>query len=192
MSAADKIAIAFRGGNFDAKIHFAEKNANVNYSEQLFVLVPQQISEIFKRRGRTSAKIEVSGISFETVLEPDGQLSHWFKIAAEVAEKAGFKMYETHSFNIHPLETELEPIAPDDFVCALEDNPKAQDGWKKTTTIARIGWVHWVETARQEKTRVKRINDAINMLEQGKLRVCCFDPSGYYSKAFSAPVAAQN
>lgn len=34
-----------------------------------------------------------------------------------------------------------------------------------------------------------RINDACDMLASGKKRVCCFDPSGYYSKAFMAPQA---
>jgi hypothetical protein len=29
------------------------------------------------------------------------------------------------------------------------------------------------------------------MLASGKGRVCCFDPSGFYSKAFSAPKAAE-
>ena len=29
------------------------------------------------------------------------------------------------------------------------------------------------------------------MLAEGKRRVCCFDPSGYYSKAFKVPEAAE-
>jgi hypothetical protein len=29
------------------------------------------------------------------------------------------------------------------------------------------------------------------MLAAGKRRVCCFDPSGYYSKALAAPEAAE-
>jgi hypothetical protein len=31
------------------------------------------------------------------------------------------------------------------------------------------------------------MEDAIVMLTKGKKRVCCFDPSGFYSKALAAP-----
>ena len=62
--------------------------------------------------------------------------------------------------------------------------------WEATTTLARVDWIHWITSARQAKTCAKRVNDACDMLKAGKKRVCCFDPSGYYSKAFSAPEAA--
>ena len=49
-------------------------------------------------------------------------------------------------------------------------------------TIARLDWIHWITSAKQLKTRAKRIGDACDMLASGKKRVCCFDQSGYYSK----------
>jgi hypothetical protein len=52
--------------------------------------------------------------------------------------------------------------------------------------------VHWIESAKQAKTRAKRVEGACDMLAKGKRRVCCFDPSGYYSKAFAAPQAEEN
>jgi len=55
--------------------------------------------------------------------------------------------------------------------------------------VARVDWIHWVVTAKQAKTRAKRINDALDKLASGEKRVCCFDPSGFYSKALSAPEA---
>jgi hypothetical protein len=53
-----------------------------------------------------------------------------------------------------------------------------------------VDWIHWIESAKQAKTRAKRVRTACEMLAAGKKRVCCFDPSGYYSKAFRAPEAA--
>ncbi len=58
-----------------------------------------------------------------------------------------------------------------------------------TANLARVDWVHWVVTAKQAKTRAKRINDALDKLASGEKRVCCFDPSGFYSKALKAPEA---
>jgi hypothetical protein len=34
------------------------------------------------------------------------------------------------------------------------------------------------------------VDKACAMLASGKKRVCCFDPSGYYSKSLNAPEAA--
>jgi hypothetical protein len=72
----------------------------------------------------------------------------------------------------------------------LAQSPSAKSTWDATTTIARIDWVHWIESAKQLKTRKTRIDNACQMLASGKSRVCCFDPSGFYSKSLSAPKAA--
>jgi len=82
---------------------------------------------------------------------------------------------------------EPEPDVPPDLREALEAHPESRATWDATTTIARLDWIHWITSAKQAKTRKKRINDACDMLASGEKRVCCFDPSGYYSKAFSAP-----
>jgi hypothetical protein len=55
---------------------------------------------------------------------------------------------------------------------------------------ARRDWILWIVSARQAQSRARRIANACDMLSSGKRRVCCFDRSGFYSKGFSAPVAA--
>lgn len=90
-------------------------------------------------------------------------------------------------FEIAAVEQEPEPEVPADLAHALEAVPESLATWNSTTPIARLDWIHWITSAKQSKTRVKRINDACDMLASGKKRVCCFDPSGFYSKAFSAP-----
>ena len=84
----------------------------------------------------------------------------------------------------------VKPELPTDLEEALAVAPEARSTWNDTTTIARLDWIHWITSAKQPKTRVKRISDACDMLAAGKRRVCCFDPSGYYSKTFRAPEAA--
>jgi hypothetical protein len=91
------------------------------------------------------------------------------------------------TIEIAPVEQEPEPELPLDIQKALMAAPEAWTVWSDTTTIARLDWIHWITSAKQAKTRVKRIADACDMLASGKHRVCCFDPSGYYSKAFSVP-----
>jgi len=87
------------------------------------------------------------------------------------------------------VKKEPEPDIPPDFQEALAATPEARKVWNNTTTIARVDWIHWITSAKQLKTRAKRIGDACDMLASGKKQVCCFDQSGYYSKAFRAPEA---
>ena len=87
------------------------------------------------------------------------------------------------------MAREPEPEVPEDLREALQAAPEARAVWEATTTLARVDWIHWITTAKQAKTRAKRIDDACDMLASGKKRVCCFDPSGFYSKAIRAPEA---
>ncbi|WP_460997376.1 YdeI/OmpD-associated family protein [Simiduia litorea] len=154
-----------------------------------FVILPKEISALLPRRGRTTVAASINSCPFTVLLEPDGQKSHWLRISAELLKATHANYGEDALFEIAPVEQEPEPDLPDDLANALQAQPDALAIWQATTTIARLDWIHWVTSAKQAKTRSKRVNDACDMLASGKKRVCCFDTSGYFSKAFSAPKA---
>ncbi len=160
-------------------------------SEWAFVILPIDVSLKLPRRGRTSVDGKINGVGFQVLLEPDGQKSHWLKVEQELLEAAGVTFGSIAEFDIVAVEQEPEPKVPADFVTALKASPESQAVWDETTTVARIDWIHWITSAKQSKTRVKRISDACSMLASGKKRVCCFDPSGFYSKAIKAPKAVE-
>ncbi|TJY58889.1 DUF1905 domain-containing protein [Sinimarinibacterium sp. CAU 1509] len=155
-----------------------------------FVLLPKAVSETLPRRGRTSIDARMNGHRFIATLEPDGQLSHWLRVSRELQDVAGATAGDVVTLEIAPVDSEPEPELPSDFEQALAAAPEARSVWDDTTTIARVDWIHWITSAKQAKTRAKRIRDACDMLASGKKRVCCFDPSGFYSKALRAPEAA--
>jgi len=157
-----------------------------------FVVLPQEASAKLQRRGRTTVLVTMNSHQFEALLEPDGRKSHWLRIDVAELRAAKAEIGGEAQFEIAALDQEREPEVPADLAKALESEPEAQATWNATTTIARIDWVHWIVSAKQAKTREKRINDACEMLASGKKRVCCFDPSGFYSKAFSAPQADES
>jgi len=152
-----------------------------------FIVLPKTVSEKLPRRGRTTVSGTINGHPFQATLEPDGQLSHWLKVDKELARAANAKAGHTVTLEIAPVESEPEPQIPPDLGAALAACPEAKAVWDDTTTIARLDWIHWITTAKQQKTREKRILSACDMLASGKRRVCCFDPSGFYSKSLSAP-----
>jgi hypothetical protein len=156
-----------------------------------FILLPKEVSETLPRRGRTTVTVTLNGHPFQATLDPDGQLSHWLKVDQALQTAAAIQPGDTLTVELAPVAEEPEPEVPADLQAALDSAPEAQAVWQETTPLARLDWIHWVTSAKQPKTRAKRIHDACDMLASGKKRVCCFDPSGFYSKALQAPEAAK-
>ncbi len=63
---------------------------------------------------------------------------------------------------------------PKDLRAALEASSKAHSTWEDTTPLARNEWICWVENAKKEETRMKRIRIAKENLAAGKRRPCCW------------------
>jgi hypothetical protein len=63
---------------------------------------------------------------------------------------------------------------PADLRQALVANPTAFDAWKDITPLARNEFICWVEDAKQEMTRVRRIRRTQEELEEGQRRPCCW------------------
>lgn len=156
-----------------------------------FLILPKAASDQLPRRGRTTVNGTMNGAVFQETLEPDGQLSHWLKVNAELMESAGAAVGDIVNVEISPVKQEPNPAVPQDLENALKANSEAQAAWAGITTVARLDWIHWIVSAKKDKTRSKRISDACEMLTSDKQRVCCFDSSGFYSKAFRSPEAAE-
>lgn len=156
----------------------------------VFLVLPKSASDTLPRRGRTSVQGAINSCPFQATLDPDGQLSHWLKVGEDLRKAAGAAIGETVAVEISPLDPEPEPRLPADLQKALASSANAKATWEATTTIARLDWIHWIESAKQAQTRRRRVNNACDMLASGRKRVCCFDPSGHYSKSLHAPEAA--
>ena len=173
---------------FKAKLLRPTKSGND--TPWTFVILPKIASAKLPRRGRTTVEGTINGHSFQATLEPDGKLSHWLEVTKAMLKVAGADIGDIATFEIMPVEQEPDPKIPSDLRDVLAASPEMRAAWSKTTTIARLDWIHWITSAKQPKTRVQRISNMCDMLASGKRRVCCFDPSGYYSKAFSSPKVA--
>lgn len=155
-----------------------------------FVVLPKAVSAKLPRRGRTSVDGRLNGHPFTVMLEPDGQKSHWLKLDQALLKAAGVDFGDVAELEVSAVAQEPEPETPADLAKALRASPAAQATWQATTTLARVDWIHWITSAKQTATRANRIQDGCDMLASGKKRVCCFDPSGVYNKAFAAPQSA--
>ena len=64
--------------------------------------------------------------------------------------------------------------SPVDLSVAITQTKRISDLWESLTPIARNEFICWIEDAKQEKTRAKRINRAVEELLEGQRRPCCW------------------
>ncbi len=63
---------------------------------------------------------------------------------------------------------------PEDLKLVISESKEIVDLWEAITPIARNEFICWVENAKQDKTRAKRIKRTTEELLEGKKRPCCW------------------
>ena len=63
---------------------------------------------------------------------------------------------------------------PKDLAKALTETAKIINLWESLTQIAQNEFICWVENAKQEKTRERRIKRTVEELLEGQKRPCCW------------------
>ena len=63
---------------------------------------------------------------------------------------------------------------PGDLREALTTSSTALDAWKDITPLARNEFICWVEDAKQDMTRERRIRRTLEELDEGQRRPCCW------------------
>lgn len=155
-----------------------------------FFVLPTAASAMLPTRSMVSVDGTLDEHPFQATLEPDGQGSHWLKVDKALMERIGVAAGTEIALAMAPIEVEPEPAVPPDLRKALGSHPTARAVWDDITPVARRDWIHWITSGKKAETRQRRIATACDRLATGKRRACCFDRSGIYSKAFSAPQAA--
>jgi uncharacterized protein YdeI (YjbR/CyaY-like superfamily) len=96
-------------------------------------------------------------------LPSDKQLTAWIKEAMKLNEQ-GVKLK-----NDKPAAVK-EIAAPADLLAALKKNKKALAVFEKFPPSHKKEYIQWIEEAKREETRKKRIDQAVEWLAEGKQR----------------------
>jgi hypothetical protein len=124
---------------------------------------------------------KAGGVPFKTLLEPDGryapgqQTSHWFRPDEKLLDDANAAAGDTVQVSLEPTKEWIEPEVPVDFKKALTTSSKAEALWKDITPMARWDWIRWIRAVKTEETRRKHIEVALDKLNKGMRRPCCFN-----------------
>ena len=96
-----------------------------------------------------------------------------------------------NKMNSKPGGKQSEATVSTDFRKALAAAPKAKDQWRDLTPIARRDFISWIDSAKQQETRRRRIEKACSMLVAGKRRPCCYSIVSFdlYTALAASPTA---
>jgi hypothetical protein len=162
--------------------------STIQFETKLFTIngwtilrLPESASAQLPSRGMTMVSGTVNGAHFKAVLEPDGHYapgeepSHWFSPGERLLGEAAAKAGDTVRVSIEPTKEWIEPEIPEDLREALANSPKAEALWNDITPLARWDWIRWIRAVKTPETRQKHIDVALDKLNKGMRRPCCFN-----------------
>jgi uncharacterized protein YdeI (YjbR/CyaY-like superfamily) len=80
------------------------------------------------------------------------------------------------------LSSGVAHIIPKDFSRAIIKDKKVMALWEDITPLARNEWICWVESAKKQETRDRRIKVGMSKMQSGMRRPCCWAGCGHRSK----------
>ncbi len=160
----------------------------IQFEAQLYTIgswtilrLPERASAQLPSRGMTMVAGTINGAPFKAVLEPDGRYgpgqnpSHWFRPDKKLLDDASAKAGDTVHVALEPTKEWIEPDVPNDVQQALATSPTAAAVWKAITPSARWEWIRWIRAVKTPETRQKHIAVALDKLNKGMRRPCCFN-----------------
>ncbi len=106
---------------------------------------------------RPKSNWSVSNIERVKKMINEGKMTEW-----------GLQAYEEGMKTSNIIPSSKDFSIPQDFKDILESNPKAATFLYSLPPSAQLAFVYWVDTAKTETTRQRRIKESIKLLEQKK------------------------
>jgi hypothetical protein len=135
-----------------------------------FATTPKEASERLGARGRVPIRGTINGFPFSTSALPDGNGHHTIPVNKTMRRFAQVEAGQEARFVIGPDSDEVHMDVPTPLARALAKTPTAKRQWDDITPKARREWIVWIASAKQEATRLRRVDSAIKRLALGKRR----------------------
>jgi len=132
----------------------------------IFVAIPFSPREVWGSKPRYSVAGDINGIAVRGTLGALGQ-DYFLRLGAAWMRDSGIELGTNVSVRLS-LEGPQESNVASDIAKALSDNKKAKTFFDGLPTFYRKNFIRWIESAKREETRVKRISEMMKLLEEGK------------------------
>jgi len=139
---------------------------------------PEAVEEALCYGWIDSKMQSIDGDRFRQRFSPRRRDSPWSKANRETAERlieaglmteAGHEAIEEAKRNgrwDRAYTSKVEPDVPEDLMTALRGDPAALGNFEGFSNSVKLMYVYWVESAKREETRVKRISEVVRRAAQ--------------------------
>ena len=127
---------------------------------------PVNVLEIFGTRGRVPVRGTINGFPFRSSLMPMGGC-HMMPVNRTLREGAGVKPGDIVEVVMERDDEERIVEAPAVLKKVLAKNKTAKGNWEKLAFTHKKEMAVWIEGAKQEETRARRLAKVVSVLEKG-------------------------
>lgn len=132
-----------------------------------FIAIPFDVEEAFGRK-RVKVVAAINGQPFRLSLVRMGTPCHIMGIRRAIRDLLGVAVGDEVEVSlIEDTEPRLAEL-PDDFRAALTDNPAAGAFFDSISYTHQREYILWIDDAKQDTTRQRRIAKAIDLLAAGR------------------------
>jgi hypothetical protein len=146
---------------FNAKIHTAGSGTG-----GACVFFPYDVQKEFGTGGRVPVKVTFDGVPYTGSMIKYGAPQHMLPILKAIREKIGKGLGETVAVVVWKDDARRVLTIPAAFKSLLKKEGLLA-GFEKLSFTHRKEYVRWIEEAKKEETRQRRLEKAVAMLKKG-------------------------
>jgi hypothetical protein len=132
-----------------------------------FVTIPFDVEQVFGKK-RVKVKATIEGELYRGSLVRMGGPCHILGVRKEIREKIGKTFGDEVEVTVEEDSEPREVEVPADLREALANDPEAEAFFQRLSYTHQKEYVQWIEEAKRDQTRRRRIGQAIELLKQGK------------------------
>ncbi|MEW6716841.1 MAG: YdeI/OmpD-associated family protein [Chloroflexota bacterium] len=132
-----------------------------------FVTVPFDAEQVFGKK-RVKVKATIDGEAYRGTLVRMGTPSHILIVLKDIRTKIGKTIGDEVEVTLQEDTEQRIVRVPSDLQQALAKHPQAQATFQHLSYTHKKEYVNWLNEAKREETRRKRIARAIEMLQEGR------------------------
>ncbi len=132
-----------------------------------YIIIPLDVEKVFgSKRPKIVATFDGEPYRGTAVRmgSPDHIVIIKKDIRAKIGKQPGDKVAVTLALDTTPRVVEV----PNDFKAILEKHSKAKENFDSYSYTHQKEYVKWIDSAKKEETRTRRMEKAVEMLKKGK------------------------
>lgn len=132
-----------------------------------FVTIPFDVETAFGKK-RVPVQATFDGAPYRGTLVRMGGLDHILIVRKDIREQIGKSSGDTITVTLEEDSAPRVVTAPDDFQGAMQVYPDVADFFQTLSYTHQKEYVNWIEEAKHDTTRQRRIAKAIERMRSGQ------------------------